>query len=187
MNIAREFEASGSQESVFELFQDIPSVAQCLPGARITSGEGRGPFQGTVAVAAGPVSASFEGEANFSSDPSTFSGQIEATGTDLRGGNRGEIKLAYLLNPAGTNTTTVSIDVQVELSGPIARFGRTGLMNEIADQMIGDFSSCLDAKLAAESVEKAQEVSAISEIKGFRLFFSSLLAWLRRLFVRTGG
>ena len=97
MDIAKVFEASGSRESVFELFQDVPSVAQCLPGAQITAGEGTGPFRGTVAVAVGPVSASFEGEANVSSEVSTFSGQIEARGTDLRGGNRGEITLQYRL------------------------------------------------------------------------------------------
>ena len=182
MKIVKEFEASGSSESVFALFQDVPSVAQCLPGAQITTGEGQGPFQGTVAVAVGPVSASFEGEANVSSDASTLSGHIEGQGTDSRGGNRGEITLDYRVEPASGNTSTVFIDVSVDLSGPIARFGRTGLMNEIADQMIGDFSSCLDAKLAAESVEEAQEVAAAPEIKGFRLFFSSLLSWFKRLF-----
>jgi carbon monoxide dehydrogenase subunit G len=187
MKIIKELTVNGSRESVFELFQDIPSVAQCLPGAQITAGAGQGPFQGTVAVSVGPVSASFEGEATFSSDASTFSGEINGLGTDLRGGNRGDLTLRYRLEPAGAATTTVLTDVSVELSGPIARFGRTGLLNEIADQIIGEFSACLDTKSAAESVEAAQEVSAASEIKGIRLVFSSLIGWLKRLFGRQAG
>jgi carbon monoxide dehydrogenase subunit G len=189
MKIVKEFEAQGSRESVFDLFQDIPAVAQCLPGAQITGGEGEGPFQGTVTVAVGPVSASFEGEAAIASDRESFSGEIHGRGADKRGGNRGDLTLQYRLEPLDTDTTKVCIDVDVDLSGPIARFGRTGIMDEIANQLIGDFSSCLDAKLSAESPDEAASVAA-GEIKGIRLFISGLSrsfrSWLGRVTRRSG-
>ena len=190
MKIVSEFEASGSRAAVFDLLQDIPSVAQCLPGARIIGGDGGGPFQGTVAVAIGPVSASFEGEATIESDRQSFSGEIKGHGTDKRGGNRGELTLQYRLEPTDTGTTKVCIDVEVELSGPIARFGRTGIMDEIANQLIGDFSSCLDETLSAGSPAEAASVAA-PKIKGIRLFLSSAArsfsASLRRITGRNAG
>ena len=36
MKIINEFEVSRSVDAVWEFFQDIASVAQCLPGATIT-------------------------------------------------------------------------------------------------------------------------------------------------------
>ena len=141
-------------------------------------------------VAVGPVSASFEGEATVVSNTQSFSGEIEGRGTDKRGGNRGELTLQYRLESTETGTTKVSIDVAVDLSGPIARFGRTGIMDEIANQLIGEFSSCLDAKLSAESPSDAASVVA-PQIKGVRLFFSSVFrsffGWLRRVLGRNDG
>ena len=87
----------------------------------------------------------------------------------------------YQLSEVDQATTSIAIDVDVELSGPVAKFGRTGLMEEIADRLIGDFSSCLDAKLAAATPEEAEAVVA-EQISGVRLFFSILGAWLAGLF-----
>jgi carbon monoxide dehydrogenase subunit G len=35
----------------------------------------------------------------------------------------------------------------VTLAGPAAQFGRTGLINEMSKRLIGDFASCLEAKM----------------------------------------
>ena len=82
--------------------------------------------------------------------------------------------------------TTVTVDADVLLSGAAAQFGRTGLIKEMSSRLISEFVTCVEAKLAAETVEEAAEISA-GEVKGFSLFFSSLLAAIRRFFKRLFG
>ena len=76
-------------------------------------------------------------------------------------------------------------DADVVLSGPAAQFGRTGLVNEISKRLISEFVECLEAKLAATTVEAAAEVRADAQVNGLALFFSGLWAWIKRLFGRS--
>jgi carbon-monoxide dehydrogenase small subunit len=77
----------------------------------------------------------------------------------------------------------VKVDADVTLSGPVAQFGRTGLINEMSKRLIGEFVSCLEAKLGAGTVEEAAEIKA-DEVRGLSLFFSSLWAAIKRIFSR---
>ncbi len=83
--------------------------------------------------------------------------------------------------------TDVTIDAKVMLPGPIAQFGRTGLVNEVSKRLIDDFSACLHAKLDAGSAEEAAAIEA-ADVRGFSLFLSStwstFVNWLRSLFSR---
>jgi hypothetical protein len=75
----------------------------------------------------------------------------------------------------------VGVDADVTLSGPVAQFGRTGLVNEMSKRLIGEFVQCLEGKLAAESAAEASKVTA-GEVRGISLFFASLWSWIKRLF-----
>jgi hypothetical protein len=74
----------------------------------------------------------------------------------------------------------VSIDADVTLSGPVAQFGRTGLIDEMSKRLISEFVECLEAKLAAETLTEAATIHA-GEVGGLSLFITSLWAWIRRL------
>jgi carbon monoxide dehydrogenase subunit G len=182
MNITHEFEVASSVDTVWTFFQDIPSVAQCLPGAELTEEKGEHTYAGKVSVKLGPMAANFEGEAKVSPDPATKKGSIDGKGVDRRGGSRGQVKVTYSLSESDGGTT-VEIDADVTLSGAAAQFGRTGLINEMSSRLISEFVQCVEGKLAAESVEDAQEISA-GEVKGLSLFLESLVAWFKRLFSR---
>ena len=80
----------------------------------------------------------------------------------------------------------MAIDADVQLSGAAAQFGRTGLISEMSQRLIGDFVNCLEGKLAAPSAAAAAEVSA-PDVKGISLFFSSLFASISRFFRRLFG
>lgn len=182
MNISHEFEVARPLATVWDFFQDIPSVAQCLPGADLTEDKGDNTYAGKISVKLGPMAANFEGEAKVTPDSDTKSGVIDGKGVDRRGGSRGHVKVDYRLTPAGSGTA-VEIDANVTLSGAAAQFGRTGLINEMSSRLIGEFVHCVEGKLAAESVEEAQQISA-GEVKGLSLFLESLVAWFKRLFSR---
>jgi uncharacterized protein len=182
MKIENEFEVSSPIGTVWAFFQDVPSVAECLPGAELTEDRGDGTYAGKVSVKLGPMAANFEGDATVVPDEASLSGTIDGKGADRRGGSRGQVKVEYTLEEAGSGTR-VKIDADVTLSGAAAQFGRTGLISEMSNRLIGDFVSCVEGKLAAETPEAAAEVKA-ADVKGFSLLLESLIAWIKKLFSR---
>ena len=185
MKIVRTLEIHSPIETVWGLLQDIPTVSQCLPGAQLTESPSDDHHQGTVSVEIGPMTATFDGAARITTNRAEYRGRIDGKGTDRRGGNQGELTMEYQLQSVAPDETSLAIDVDVDLSGSIARFGRSGLINQITDRLIVDFLECLEAKLAAVTGEEAASVSA-HKIRGISLVLSSLGAglagWYRRLF-----
>jgi carbon monoxide dehydrogenase subunit G len=185
MKITNEFEVVRPVDTVWEFFQDVPSVAQCLPGAELTDDKGNGVFAGSMSVKLGPMSAHFEGEATVIPDPTAKSATITGKGTDRRGGSRAQVKVDYRLAAVGSGTR-VSVDADVTLSGSAAQFGRAGLINEMSSRLIGEFVECLEKKLAATTPEEAAAVVA-GQVKGISLFLTSLVAWIGKLIKRLLG
>jgi carbon monoxide dehydrogenase subunit G len=180
MKIEHEFTVARPPDQVWEFFQDIPSVAQCLPGADLLGQSDDGSYDGKLAVKLGPMSSSFEGKATVTADPEAMSAVIEGRGVDKTGGSRGQVKVIYQIGPEDGGSR-VGIDADVTLSGPVAQFGRTGLVNEMSKRLIGEFVQCLEGKLAAETPAEASKVEA-SEVRGISLFFASLWSWIKGLF-----
>lgn len=182
MKITQNFTVARDPDTVWGFFQDVPSVAQCLPGAELKSVNDDGTYDGLLTVKLGPMTAAFEGTATVSADQSTRSAFIEGKGVDKRGGSRGQVKLSYKIEP-DTDGSKVDIDADLTISGPAAQFGRTGLINEISKRLIADFVECLEAKLGASSPHEAETIEA-GEVRGISLFFASLWSWIRKLFGR---
>ncbi len=185
MKIQHQFTVDRSIETVWDFFQDIPAVADCLPGAELLESKGDGAHAGKVSVKLGPMTATFEGEATISPDAQAKRATIAGKGVDKRGGSRGQVNVEYVLVAAPEGGTQVDIDADVVLSGPAAQFGRTGLVNEISKRLISEFVACLENKLAATSPEAAAAVKADSDVNGIALFFSGLWSWLKRLLGRS--
>jgi len=185
MKISNEFEVARPVDTVWEFFQDVPSVAQCLPGAELTDDKGDGVYAGSVSVKLGPMSAMFEGEATVTPDPAARSARIAGKGVDRRGGSRGQVKVDYRLDAVDSGTR-VTVDADVTLAGSAAQFGRTGLVNEMSSRLIGEFVECLEKKLEAATPEEAAAVTA-GEVKGISLLLASLVSWMARFFKRLFG
>lgn len=185
MKISHEFAVGIALPTVWDFFQDIPSVAHCLPGAEVTEDKGGGVYAGKLSVKLGPLAAVFEGEATVTTNAAAHSAVIDGKGVDKRGGSRGQVKVEYHLTPE-TPGTNVVIDADVLLSGAAAQFGRTGLINEMSSRLIGDFVSCLEAKLAATTVAEAAQIKA-EAVKPLSLFFTSLASWIGKFLKRLFG
>lgn len=180
MKIEQEFVVARPPADVWEFFQDVPAVAQCLPGAELAGQGEDGSYAGTLSVKLGPMTAAFEGKATIDPDEANRTATIDGKGVDKKGGSRGQVKVVYTI-AEDSDGSKVNVDADVTLSGPAAQFGRTGLINEMSKRLINDFVSCLEGKLEATSEEEAGAIEA-SDVRGISLFFSSLWAWIKRLF-----
>lgn len=180
MEISQSFMVARPPEVVWNFFQDVPAVAQCLPGATLQDREADGSYSGSLSVKLGPMISVFEGKATIEPHPDSRTAIIEGKGVDKRGGSRGQVKVDYRIRPADEGSE-VTVDAEIHLSGPAAQFGRTGLINEMSKRLIGEFVNCLEAKLEAGSAEEADSIE-VAHFRGIGLLFASLWAWLKKLF-----
>jgi carbon monoxide dehydrogenase subunit G len=186
VKITEVIEVQSPPNQVWDLFQDVPELTHCLPGAELTEVLGDDKYAGKVGAKLGPMTATFEGEASVTADPTARTGQVSGKGVDKSGGSVGQVKVAYALEELESGGTRVTVDADVILSGAAAQFGRTGLIKEMSNRLIGEFVQCVEAKLAAETPEEKSEVAA-GEVKGFSLFFSSLVSSISAFFKRLFG
>lgn len=152
MKVTQEFLVSDSPEAVWRFFQDIPAVADCLPGAELLGTTEDGSYEGRLSVKLGPMASVFEGKAAVQSDMGNMTAIIEGSGIDRNGGSRGRVTLTYLIepDPAGSR---VNVDADVSLAGPAAQFGRTGLISETSKRLINEFVACLEGRLSSGRAE----------------------------------
>jgi carbon-monoxide dehydrogenase small subunit len=183
MKITQSFTVARPAPAVWAFLQDLPAVTQCLPGAELVESRA-GMHRGKVAVALGPFKAAFEGEAKITADPAALSGQVEGRGVDKRGGSHSRIVVDYKVSDR-QGATLVELDVDLVLSGPIAQFGRTGMILETAKVLIGEFAQNLEARISAPRPSAQEPAPKPPRISLFSLFFAAIGGWLRHLFYRT--
>jgi len=180
MKITHQFRVARPVPTVWDFFQNVPEVAQCLPGATLLSDDGDGAYTGRVAVKLGPLSATFDGTAKVTPDAAARTGLIDGKGTDRRGGSRGTVKVRYTLAADGDAATTVTMDADIVLSGAAAQFARGGLITEMSNRLIAEFVGCVEGKLAATTVQEREQIAA-PEVHGLALFWAALVGWLKGL------
>jgi carbon-monoxide dehydrogenase small subunit len=176
MQIKQSVTVNRPREEVWALFQDIPTLAGCMPGAELTRDHGDGSYAGTVSIKLGPFKAAFEGEVRHEPDPATFSGKAEGRGIDKKGGSRSRMTMTYALVDQG-DATDLSVDADIQLSGPVAQFGRPGIVAETAKLLIQQFVANVESELNGGGAEaRAQELSALK--LGGKVVGASVKRWL---------
>ena len=195
MKINQSFEVNRPPAEVWALFQDIPTVASCMPGAQFTEDRGDGNYAGRVNIKLGPFGASFEGEARVVNDTPARSAHVEGQGVDRKGGSRSKLVMDYKVIQAGGGSR-VDIEADVQLAGPIAQFGRTGVVTETANVLIGQFARNVEAKLSEgqplngashqtserAAASSAAPVEAPNQLSAVKLLWLVFVSSIRRLF-----
>ncbi len=185
MDITEQFTVTRPIASVWNLFLDVPQLSRCLPGAELIEDHGDGSYDGKVTVKLGPITAAFDGSATVATDEPSRSLRIKGRGVDKAGGSQGRVDVTVVLSERDEAHTDVHLDAKVTLAGPIAQFGRTGLVNEVSKRLINDFSDCIHAKLDAGTEEEAAKIEA-ADVSGLSLFlastWSAFSSWVKRIF-----
>ena len=151
MKIENEFRVEAPIEVAWSILTDIPVIAPCMPGAKLTSVEDD-TYTGTIKIKVGPITAVYTGTARFlSKDDSAHRAELLAKGRDSRGSGNAEAVIVAQLEADG-DATVVNIDTDLKISGKVAQFGR-GVMVDVSKKLIGQFVECLEDKIREEQGE----------------------------------
>jgi carbon monoxide dehydrogenase subunit G len=116
-------------------FNDIASVAECFPGATVTTAEGDS-FSGSVKVKLGPIALVYNGSGSFvEKDEAAHRMVVEAKGKDKRGNGTAGAVVSMSMREAGT-ATDVEVLTDLAITGKPAQFGR-GVMQDVSDKLPG--------------------------------------------------
>lgn len=184
------FRVDHRRDDVWAFFGRLGDVTTCLPGTSLIGTPTDDHVTPRMRVKVGPIVAEFEGVADAVRDPSNHSGTIRGSARDTRSGSmtRGEIRYV-LLEEKDATATRVDLEVGYTLTGPLAQFGRSTIVEGIAARMTDTFARNLQARLdgddrgpgAARAVAPAT-LDAGSLV--FSVLWQRIRAALRRLLHR---
>jgi carbon-monoxide dehydrogenase small subunit len=150
--ITDHFIIAARRPEVWALFADIPRVARCMPGAELVVNDG-GNLKGNLHVAFGPIKTRFTGAATAERDDAIFVGILRGGGNDERGGSRAKGRVSYrLVDERAGSSTRVEVSLEYQLQGPLAQFGRSGLVKDFARRLIAQFARNLSDDLTGKPV-----------------------------------
>jgi len=147
----RSFIIARPPHEVWNFLADLERVAPCMPGATLTGSHGDR-WQGRVAVKLGPIGATFAGEARVIRDAALQRGTILGAGRDRLSASRASAEIEYGLTAEQAGAATrVDIAVRALLLGPLAQFGRSTIIDDVAARLTDMFARNLERRLAGSS------------------------------------
>ncbi len=148
MDLTHRFTVPTGVDETWAHFQDIASVAECFPGATVTSVEDD-TFAGSVKVKLGPIALVYNGSGTFvEKDEAAHRFVVEAKGKDKRGNGTAGATVTLTMSSATAGSTDVAVVTDLAITGKPAQFGR-GVMQDVSDKLLGQFVACLEQRLAA--------------------------------------
>jgi hypothetical protein len=160
MDIKNSFEVPVPVDEAWKLLLDIKRIAPCMPGAELLEVVDPQTYKGKVSVRLGPVALSFVGTARFEEiDETAHRARMKGQGSDAKGRGGASGIVTFALSPT-VGGTKVEVNTNVNLSGSVAQYGRgTGMIQDVATQIIGQFANSLSAMIAHE---KAAQPAAVA-------------------------
>jgi uncharacterized protein len=149
MVITTRFELGASVDAAWAYLLDVQKIAHCVPGASLTEVIDDKTYAGKIEVKLGPIGVSYKGRVMIESmDPATHTVQVKAEGAETRGRGGASATMTAQLEPSDKGTSVV-MNTDLAVSGVVAQFGRTGIMQEVAQRLAQRFASCVDSELKA--------------------------------------
>jgi carbon monoxide dehydrogenase subunit G len=162
MKLEQSFEVTAPPARVWQALIDVERVAPCLPGAAVTGREEDGSYDGTFSVKIGPTTASYAGKLKLEQvDEVEHTATMQANGTDRRGQGGARATITSRLHAADGSGTRVEVVTDYQITGRLARFGRGGMIEDIAQRLLVEFAQRLQETLAGEDGEQTSAAAGV--------------------------
>jgi carbon monoxide dehydrogenase subunit G len=151
MRLEQTFEVDAPIERVWSALLDVERVTPCLPGAGVEGRNEDGTYAGTFTVRIGPTTASYAGKLALDNvDESAHTATMQASGSDQRGQGGARATIVSTLHAQGERTR-VQVDTDYRITGRLARFGRGGMIEDIAERLLREFAQNLQTLLQGDA------------------------------------
>lgn len=149
LEIEKAFDVPEPPEEVWDFLTSPERVTECLPGGKLLETVDERTFRGEMGIRLGPIGATFEGEIRFDRlDEAAFEVEMSGEGKDRDGAGSARMTMKSKLVRLDGGGTRVNVTQSVSLSGKLASFGRSGVVQSVADFMFGRFTDCVERRLA---------------------------------------
>jgi len=161
MELEHSFTVPVPKSRAWDVLLDVERVAPCMPGATLDSVDGD-EIHGKIKVKVGPITQIYAGTARFTErDPVAGVVALQASGKETRGAGTASASVRSVLEDRGQETH-VTVKTTLNVTGKPAQFGR-GVMQDVSDKLLGQFVTCLEAKLGGDvpaAVDTVERVAA---------------------------
>jgi uncharacterized protein len=156
MKLENEFTVAAPLEETWRTLLDIERVATCLPGAQIEPSDEDGVYRGAMKMKLGPLTVDYRGTARLQDvDEDTHTASIAVQGREAKGqGTAAAVIENHLESQNGA--TKVRAVTDLKITGRQAQFGR-GIMEDVAETLMGQFAERLERELRSTTVPPAKE------------------------------
>jgi carbon monoxide dehydrogenase subunit G len=149
LQLDHEFTVGLPVPEAWEVLTDLGRLAPCMPGATLLDVED-GRYRGTVKVKVGPMTAQYEGTAEFVDiDEVGRRLVLNAEGRDGRGQGGASAKVTASLESAAAGTV-VRVHTDMAMTGKVAQFGR-GVLSDVGAKLMEQFATNLERALAVDA------------------------------------
>jgi carbon-monoxide dehydrogenase small subunit len=130
-------------------------------------------------IALGPITANFTGVARITRDDAHRRGTIVGSGNDSFGGSRAAGELEYTVETAPEGAR-VSLTIRALLTGPLAQFSRSGIVEDLTERLAATFAQNLEAQLLGRDIPAQQPALAAGS-----LIWQVIVAGLKQALARV--
>jgi uncharacterized protein len=182
VKIEKSFELKQPRGYVWQKFNDVYFVAECLPGASISGELGGNRYKGRMSVKVGPMAAIFNGEVAIESREQDWTGAVSGKGADSGSSSRASGTMSYTLREGSSRgSTRVDIVSDINLAGPLAQFGKGPVLQEIANRITAAFAANFESRLAESQAAQPQADSLDAGGLLWAVLRARLLSFFRRV------
>ena len=165
-------------DSLWHVLKDIPTVVRCLPGASLAGPPNADPLRLDMAVAIGPMRASFEGSAHVTFDDRRRTATIDGSGQDTRTRSTGQGRIELAVQPDTAGGSVLHVRLHYALKGPLAQFSRGAVVDAVVEQILERFAANLALTAGGKETDSAPPIGGLGLAAA--TFRRWLWRWLKR-------
>ena len=138
MKLSGSYQVAATAEKVWNALTDPVSLSGCIPGCDGLEPAGQDEYTATMTVGVGPVKGRYNAKISMLDKDPNRSFRLVVEGTGNMGFVNGE---ATIILDEQEGLTTVGVDSDAQVGGPVARVGQR-LMESVGRMIMDNFFKC---------------------------------------------
>ncbi|HEY8678440.1 MAG TPA: SRPBCC family protein [Candidatus Dormibacteraeota bacterium] len=151
MIVKNRFAVDAPLDAVWRHLLNVPKVVDCVPGAQLTQVIDERTYEGKIGIKLGPIDVAYRGRVVLEEvDEQAHRVRLKAEGSESRGRGGASATMTGRLHTEH-GQTVVAMESDILVTGLVAQFGRSAIMQQVSSRMADRFARCLEQAVKAET------------------------------------